>query len=89
MLQAIEGVRYVLDLYLKQRNRDASQMSGMHTKPIEMTVPGFTQNALMSQVVCCDRYSRGLRMSVEPHGQISMKSRLIYKLFEGASFTTI
>ena len=67
MLLAIEGVRYVLDLYLKQRNRDASQMSGMHTKPIEMTVPSFTQNALMSQVVCCDRYSRGLRMSVEPY----------------------
>lgn len=67
MLLAIEGVRYVLGLYSKQRNRDASQMSGMHTKPIEMTVPGFTQNALMSQIVCCDRYSRGLRMSVEPH----------------------
>ena len=42
-------------------------MSGMHTKPIEMTVPGFTQNALMSQIVCCNRYSRGLRMSVELH----------------------
>ena len=67
MLLATEGVRYVLDLYLKQRNRDAGQISGMHTKPIEMTVPGFTQNALMSQIVCCDRYSRGLRMSVEPH----------------------
>lgn len=67
MLLATEGVRYVLDLYLKQRNRDASQISGMHTKPIEMTVQGFTQNALMSQIVCCDRYSRGLRMSVEPH----------------------
>lgn len=67
MLLATEGVRYVLDLYLKQRNRDASQISGMHTKPIEMTVPGFTQNALMSRIVCCDRYSQGLRMSVEPH----------------------
>lgn len=67
MLLAIEGVRYVLGLYSKQRNRDASQMSGMHTKPIEMTVPGFTQNVLMSQIVCCDRCSRGLRMSVEPH----------------------
>lgn len=67
MLLATEGVRYVLDLYLKQRNRDASQISGMHTKPIEMTVPGFTQNALISQIVRCDRYSRGLRMSVEPH----------------------
>lgn len=32
----------------------------MHAKPIEMTVPGLTQNALMSWMICCNRYSRGL-----------------------------
>ena len=67
MLLAIEGVGYVFGLYLKQRNRDASQMFGAHTKPVEMAVSGFTQNVLMSQIVCCDRCSRWLRMFVELH----------------------